>query len=455
LPATVARTPSSAADVPELGLLDIPEIQEQRPLVWDPACHSHLSLVGQAGSGLRSVLSHIAAEHIRALPNRHLYLLDGDSSLRAVRDAPQVGAYVSTSDLKRAARVLQRVAELVTDRLNLAPGSPGTGALLTVFVTGWGRWASAFRSGRFAWAEDSLQDVVRDGEAAGVTVVIAGERELIASRFFPMVPNRLYLPLGASPEALLSWPKLPAVDPISGRAFVQGSISPDVDAVAQLITEPGIVPSRQPAQPPFRVAALPRIVSGAELKPAAFDTRTVRIPVGIGGDDLVPIHLVLPQRTPALVVGSAGTGKSQTLEVIAELAPPSLQCVRPAIDEDPEAFWKRAAATGTDSNNLLLVDDADLLPRDTHHLLAGMLATGSRGVFACSPSPTIAGSPALVGLRANPLGIVLGPRSATDGEIFGLRLDVDGKPPPGRGVLVDSGRSVEIQVAKVRRHRSE
>jgi S-DNA-T family DNA segregation ATPase FtsK/SpoIIIE len=129
--------------------------------------------------------------------------------------------------------------------------------------------------------------------------------------------------------------------------------------------------------------------------------------------------------------------------------------VRPAIDEDPDAFWKRAAATGTDSNNLLLVDDADLLSRDTHRLLAGMLATGARAVFACSPSPTVAGLPALVGLRANPLGIVLGPRSATDGDIFGLRLDVDGKPPPGRGVLVDSGRSVEIQVAKVRGRHSE
>lgn len=447
LPSTLARA-EGPADIPQLGLLDIPEKQLQRPLVWEPAHHSHLALLGQPGSGLRSALTHVVTEHLRAAPDRHLYLLDGDSSLRAVMEPPQVGAYVTASEVKRAARVLQRISELVADRLNNADELPGEVQPLTVLVSGWGRWATAFRSGRFAWAEDALQDIVRDGEAAGITLVIAGDRELIASRFFSMLPNRLYLPLGASPETLLSWPKLPAMDAISGRAFVQGRISTDAEAVAQLVTEASPVPYVQPAQRPFPVAGLPRAVSDRELKPASSGSRTLRVPVGLGGDDLATVYLPLPQRTPALIVGVPGTGKSETLDLIAQLAPPSLKCRRPLRNEDPEAFWKLAAAAGAGSDHLLLVDDADLLPRDTHQRLAAMLAAGARAVFASSPSPSVPTSPALATLRINPLGIVLGPRSPTDGDVFGLRLDVDGTPPPGRGILIEARHTVEIQIAK-------
>lgn len=448
LPTTLTRTTAVPADIPQLGLLDIPHLQDQHPLVWDPTHHSHIALIGQPGSGLRSAVSYLTAEHLRTLPDRHLYLLDGDSSLREGMSAPQVGAYVTTSEIKRAARVLQRIAELVIDRLNGGAESSAAVPLITVFITGWGRWAAAFRGGRFAWAEDALQEIVRDGEAAGIALVISGERELVAGRFYSMIPNRLYLPLGATPEALLSWPKLPAIDAVPGRAFVQGRVSAVADSVAQLIARPVPVPYLLPAQPPFAVAALPRTVSSSRLSTAALNERTIRIPIGVGGDDLAPVCLELPQRSAALVVGAAGTGKSQALDLIAHLAPPSIRRVRPASDEDPQLFWKRAAALGTDSNDLLLVDDADRLPRETHQHFPAMLTTGARAVFASVPSPLIATSPALSPLRISPLGVVLGPRSPTDGDVFGLRLDVDGMPPPGRGILVDSRRSVEIQLAQ-------
>lgn len=447
LPSALTRSTAVPADIPQLGLLDIPDRQKQRPLVWDPARHSHLALVGQSGSGQGMVLAALTAEHLRTLPDGHLYLLDGDSNLRTVSDAPQVGAYVTAADVKRAARVLERIAELVMVRLGNAQAVAAHSPHLTVFISGWGRWATVFRSSRFAWAEDALQDIVRDGEAAGITLVIAGERELIASRFFSALPNRLYLPLGASSEALLSWPKLPAIDSIPGRAFVQGRISADGDAIGQLIMDPGPVPCALPAQQPFTVAALPRIVRSTNLPSTLPTLGQLRIPVGVGGDDLAPVELTLPQRTAAVVVGSAGSGKSQTLNLVAQLAPESVRCLRPGGNQDPAAFWKQAAMAGAGEEDLLLVDDADLLPRDTHQQLAEMLAAGARAVLACSPSQAIAVSPALASLRVNPSGIILGPRSPADGDIFGLRVDVDGTSPPGRGILVHSHRTLEIQVA--------
>lgn len=446
LPVTVNRSQPSAPGALLLGLLDIPEKQDQRSLIWNPARDSHLAFLGQAGSGLEVVLPSVIAEHVHTLPDRHLYVLDATSELRSFSHAPQVGAYVTPSEVKRAARVLQRISQLIADQLGGGGISSPPRASITVAVTGWGRWAAGFRSGRFAWAEDALQDIARDGEACGVALLIAGERELIASRFFTMLPNRLYLPLGASPEALLSWPKLPLMDGVPGRAFVQGRIGADVGAVGQLLTDLEPVPSMPPTRPPFRVSALPRSVSSSSLHPAPSSSRVMRIPIGVGGDELCPVHLELPQRAVALLVGSAETGKSQALELIGQMAPRSVRCLRPTAGEDAEAFWHHAPRT-TGPEDLLLVDDADLLSRETHQVLAAMISTGARAVFSGSPSPSLGTSPALAALRVNPLGVILGPLAPTDGEIFGMRVHVDGKPPPGRGILISSRRTTEIQIA--------
>ncbi|WP_090584084.1 FtsK/SpoIIIE domain-containing protein [Arthrobacter subterraneus] len=446
LPEALSRAAAVPADILQLGLLDIPERQAQRPLLWDPGQHSHLAFIGQHGSGRAVVCA--AAEHLRCLPDRHLYLLDGDANLRSCRDAPQVGAYVTASDVRRAARVLQRLAELVVHRLNGGPESAEAAPGITVFITGWGRWASAFRNGRFGGAEESLQDIVRDGETAGVALVIAGERELIVSRFFSLLPNRLYLPLGASPEMLLSWPKLPAMDPVPGRALAQGRISPDAQAVAQLIMEQGELPDMPPAQRPFRVAALPHTLESSELSPRPSDGRTAHIPIGVGGDDLSPVHLSMPPRTAGLIVGGAGTGKSRTLDLIAVQAPRSLPCLRPGPEADPFSYWRRPEVAQQSAGSLLLVDDVDLLPREIQQQLAAMVAAGARAVFSATPSPSLVTNPALTAVRVNPLGIVLGPHSPADGEVFGLRLEVNGTPPPGRAVLVGMRRSTEIQLAR-------
>lgn len=444
LPVEVNRAAEVEGDAPQLGLLDVPERQEQRPLLWVPERHSHLAVVGHSGSGMAAVLASVAAEHVRCMPDRHLYVLDGDSSMHSLMNAPQVGAYVAGSEPKRAARVLQRVSETVLTRLD-NPRDPSAAAL-TLFVTGWGRWVASFRNSRRPWAEDTLQDIVRDGEAAGVALVISGERDLIASRCFSLLPNRLYLPLGVNPESLLNWPRLPIMDAVPGRAFVQGRISARSDAVAQLITDPELVPPAHPTKAPFPVAALPHEVSTAVLQRTQLDRRRAFIPIGVREDDLATAHLVLPERATALIVGASGTGKTQTLDVIANMASPTLTCLRLSPGQDPVVFWEAAAETDAEGL-LLLIDDAEHLPRHSQQELTKMLAAGARTVLSCSPSVQAAGFPAISSMRTNPLGVVLGPRTQSDGDVFGLRLDVDGTPPPGRGILVSSGSLKEIQIA--------
>jgi S-DNA-T family DNA segregation ATPase FtsK/SpoIIIE len=53
----------------------------------------------------------------------------------------------------------------------------------------------------------------------------------------------------------------------------------------------------------------------------------------------------------------------------------------------------------------------------------------------------------LAALRRSRTGLLLSPRSAADGEAFGLRVGAIDAVPPGRGLLVHAGRAIAVQVA--------
>ncbi|BBE23329.1 hypothetical protein MN0502_22120 [Arthrobacter sp. MN05-02] len=243
LPADPSRGAASAAGA-LLGVADFPDRQAQRLLQWRPADHSHLALVGLAGSGGTEALGTAVASLLDADQDLHLYLLDGDGSLSGSALLPQVGAHVRSHETRRAARVLERLAALRVDVQEDAPR-------IVLAITGWGRWSSQFRSGRCARAEEDLLTVVRDGRRIGVAVLVAGDRDLTASRFFALLPNRVYLPLGAHAETTLTWPTMPALDAVAGRGLAQGRITGGWgDGACQLALGPspsGTVAARPPA----------------------------------------------------------------------------------------------------------------------------------------------------------------------------------------------------------------
>ena len=44
-------------------------------------------------------------------------------------------------------------------------------------------------------------------------------------------------------------------------------------------------------------------------------------------------------------------------------------------------------------------------------------------------------------------GVLIAPRSLMDGELFGVRFDLEQSPPPGRAVVISDGRSEAVQLA--------
>ena len=177
---------------------------------------------------------------------------------------------VGLHELRRAARVLQRVAEEVTARLGVPASTPRPPLVLV--LSGWGAWVSGFRSGPLAWAEDLVHDIVRDGSRAGITVLVSGERELVTARFFAALPNRIYFPAGSTEEGRLAWPRLPTLEPIPGRVAVFGPFVPASLATghAAQLFEPQSAAGRCLADGavstvPFRVDALPALVTVGEV----------------------------------------------------------------------------------------------------------------------------------------------------------------------------------------------
>ena len=283
--------------------------------------------------------------------NRHLYVLDADGSLAALRARTAQGRFVDLDELRRGVRILERLAAEASGRLSRLPAA--SGPPLVLVISGWGSWLSALRSGPLTRAEDHVQDIVRDGHRAGITVVISGDRELVTSRFFAAIPNRIYFPRGASAESRLAWPKMPVLPPVPRpgggiRCFVGGR-----QAVCQLYVPGGRRPvpelslrsakrCREPVRvQPFSVDPLPAQLSVADVlsrmpradrasgdaasdgpasdvplhgsdPAAAHPVRTAArcLVVGMGGDEPAPAGCAPAGRRVLAVLGGSGSGKS-------------------------------------------------------------------------------------------------------------------------------------------------
>ncbi|MDP9885459.1 S-DNA-T family DNA segregation ATPase FtsK/SpoIIIE [Sinomonas atrocyanea] len=470
-----------------LGLVDVPHEQRVLPLTWEPAPGGHLALVGPPAAGVSDALQAVVAQLADEGDARHLYLLDGDGSLGRWRDHPRVGAHVGPGELRRAARVIARLDEECAQRLPARPGSPAPIPLVVV-VSAWGAWVSALRQSPQAWAEDGLGDLVRNGPAAGLTVVVAGERELVGSRIFGGLAARLFFPKGATDEARLSWPRLPPMPALVGRAAAAGTLVAGNAPLAVQCCTAGTVPPaaegagsrggrgpRSGGEPaPFRVDPLPafapaalvaelaRTAAGPGPGADAAAPGRLRLVVGLAGDEPAPLSLRLAAGEVLLVLGAPESGKSTLLSAL-----PTMNPAVDFVDADPQSrarAWQAAldrhAGTGRRTGTaprvadaVLLVDDADQLDPAENQLLSRLLEAGARIVATAGYSANLyVRCPLALTVRSSGTGILIAPRTSADGDILGVRVDVPGRVPPGRGVALLNGRQADVQLGVHDRH---
>lgn len=475
----------------DLGLVDLPERQEVKHLSWNPANDSHLAFVGGPASGAAEALELAAREVAGHAAESHCYFLDAGGTFLGLSAHIRTGAYAGLHELRRAVRILERLAQELATRLSRA----GSRVPLVLVISGWGSWVSAFRAGPLAWAEDLVQDLVRDGAGAGITVLISGERELVTARFCGSFANRIYFPTGSNEDSRIAWPKMPSTEAVKGRGVAFGTISGGTAAICQLYEPAAARAAHDGTSPadgvpvgtrPFRVEPLPSLVSVTEVRALAARTDDVRtddvgaaVPeapappangqtlgarrsagdarfrdllLGVGGDELQPVTIRIPAGGVFAVLGGAGSGKTNVLRTLQALNPAEGPWVCPDGCTDPEEFWAcslaKAKEGGLPPAAVLLSDDIDLLPAGALRDLSELHALGHPVVLTANYSPLLLQRvPLVMDCRAAGKGLLLAPRSASEGDLFGVRFDIEPNPPAGRGILVSRGRSSPVQVA--------
>ena len=457
LPTQPAFPVDGRLDRIRLGLLDIPEEQRVAEFGWVPGTHGHLGLISGSTGGSDAALRLIVDQLLSCGDESHLYLLDAGGAFSAAVTSARVGAVVGLHELRRAVRVLERVSDEMTRRLSAADTAYSPALVLA--LCGWGTWVSAIRAGPLAWAEDIVQDLVRDGARAGITVLVSGERELVTARFFAAVPNRIFLPAGSTDEARLAWPRLPDIDAVAGRVVVFGPVSPATSTEGHVGQLFGTLPpairdeSVPPGTRPFRVEPLPGMVTVADVRSVAPSRPPPpgRLWLGVGGDELLPAGIELPRGAVLAVLGGHASGKSSLLRALPGLNP-AVSWVQAPAATDPERHWSRthdAALAGTlDPAAILLADDLDLQSPETNSRLLLLNSLGWRVVLTAGYSLGIRQRVPLVqNAAAQGRGVLIAPRGPMDGELFGVRYELEQSPPPGRAVLISDGRSRVVQLA--------
>jgi len=472
------ESPRSVPWALELGLMDLPDHQRTVPLSWRPALQGHVGLVGAPQSGMPEALAAVVGEVLSHPVEAHVYILDAGNTMAGMESSPRVGAMAGLHEPRRAARILERLVEELARRLAGVPSERRMPLVLA--IAGWDSWASSFRSGPWAWAEELVHDLVRDGGRAGIVVLIAGQRELVTSRLFAALPNRFFFPAGSSEESRLAWPRLPATPAIPGRAVASGAVSSDSAAECQFYAiagEPTLNPpsaaGTEPrlSKPPFRVEPLPRKVAVGEIliraaanrgnpagRPGMAAVRTVGcktgplpLLIGLGGDELAPVSLSVPAGGVLAVLGGYSAGKTTFLQALPELNPMVSEWLAPQDGADSGQYWKgilRRAAEGTiGPQSVALVDDADLAPPSVMQDIGELNSRGISVVFTAGFSPLLVQRvPLALKARGAASGLLIRPRNVMDGDLFGVRFDVESSPPAGRSVLITGGTPIPVQL---------
>jgi DNA segregation ATPase FtsK/SpoIIIE, S-DNA-T family len=481
---TVLESARPAPELPphrvRVGLVDRPDRQAQEPLVLDLREPGLWGFAGTSGSGrttaLRTVAGNLAAQ--LGPSDLHLYAISG-GSLAGLAELPHCGAHVEHDDLNRLERLLSRLALEVADRRRaLAASGHGTftqwrEATVTappdvlVLVDDWDLLAHRADGVEHAGLTDRLLALLREGEAVGVRAVLAGDRALLVGRVASAVEHRVVLRLADRADAALAGLATSALptDPPPGRGVL-------ADGSEVQLSLPTDEPPRQLSRDgirPLRVEALPTHVRAERLASSTLDRDDLVL--GLGGDELT-VQTLTPGRDGRrwLIAGPAGSGVTTTLAVAAaqllrQGRPLAVVAGRPgALDSlrgvphlalwcDPTRPEELVQLRGQRPDLVVVADDADQLldtPLEPVLREVARLADRDGGLVLCGASSTILATQyrgLALEVARDRTGVLLGPGTIGDADLFGLRLRPERMAPPGRGHLVVRGRAVPMQVA--------
>jgi len=481
-----------------LGVVDVPERQDQVPFFFEPDTEGHLAIFGTGGSG-KSVALRTLAVSAGITPRGgpvHAYGLDAATGgLRMLESLPHVGAVISGDDAERIERLFGTLrAEL--DRRGDAYAASGASTLteyralagmpdeprILLLVDGFPAFRNAFEGvpGR-ADAYRAFQQILTDGRGLGIHVALTADRgQSVPTSLQAMIQRRIVLRMADEDGyALLGMPRdilSPASAP--GRAIVDDheaqiaviggtSSTKDqqiaIDRMAEAMARRGTraAPGIRALPTEYAIGALPA-------------TTATGVAIGLSDLDLGPFGIE-PSGT-FIVAGTPGAGRSNAATAIA------LQTLR-ARPDTPAFYigdkrsplqdalpWAATADSGSAAMAVLsaasdaadAVADGGAVPlvvlegigefatSIVEMNLSTLVKRAGRGevffVVVGELSEWTSNFGLLGEIKAARRGVVLQPETI-DGEVV-LKTPfprlVRGELPVGRGILANRGKSVRI-----------
>jgi S-DNA-T family DNA segregation ATPase FtsK/SpoIIIE len=321
-----------------LGVSDIPDRQEQRPVYFRPDVDGNLAIYGTGGSGKSTVLRTLASA--AAITPRggpvHVYGLDfGAGSLRMLEKLPHVGSIIPGDDAERIIRLFRTLKQTLEERgpryaeanaSSITEYRALTGRLdeprILLLIDGFPSFREDFEipAGRSQWY-DVFRDILADGRRLGMHVALTGDRAgAVPTAIGSLVQRRVVLRLAEDGYGMLDVPSdilSPASPP--GRAIVDGfetqiavlggsrAVADQSDAVRRLAE----AMMRANVSPAPAIGSLPKEVALSALPDAHADAPVL----GVSDIDLGPYGFE-PSGT-FLVAGPPASGRSTALASLA------------------------------------------------------------------------------------------------------------------------------------------
>jgi S-DNA-T family DNA segregation ATPase FtsK/SpoIIIE len=493
----------------EVGRLDEPASQRQRPLVLDLEREGGPLVFGGSGSGKTVLLRTLACSlALRSSPQElHIYGLDcAGRGLGMLEVLPHCGSVVTADDEERVVRLFARLRREIDDRRRFFAQHSASGLeelrrtvgaaappRIILLLDGYGGFAAQFE--RFALGElvDALPRLIVDGRGVGVHVAITADRRTtVSGALLGSMVTRILLRMASEEDYVSLGVDLSiarGLKPPPGRgltpdgtelqvALVGGDPAGEAQtaAIREIADE---LRKRHPRQGAPIVGSLPLELAAGELSPA---TMPWHARIGVEGDRLTPVEIDLSY-AHALIAGPYRSGRTTALATLVRSlidSTPDLQahliCARHSSLIDLPGWTSVARGEACDAAGtqvaelvamrsgdrseppvLVVVDDAsDLSDSSVSARALEQVVKRGRdvGVHVIAAGETRAVARQYSGwlweLRKDGVGLLLDPNADVDGELLSVRLPryQAAAFPPGRGYLVAGGASTLIHVAR-------
>jgi DNA segregation ATPase FtsK/SpoIIIE, S-DNA-T family len=495
LPAVLDLDRLNGAEVPDggvaVGLVDLPQLQRQDPLVLDLNGSGHVALFGAGNSGKTTVLTSTALALARSNSPKDLsiYCLDAASGGLAPLEAlPHCGGVVMVDEEERVQRLLRLLLRRVERRGRSAgaQASRGSGPATTVLLLDdFGSFAQHYDQPGTGSPYEQLQQILSGGRAAGVHVILTASRRgalpaALATHFGQRLVLRMpseedMLSLGLNSKTVRG-ARLPI-----GSGFTQDStefhvavpahgddpvpLEQAVNAIERAgpspVTQIAVLPTevaRESLSPGDDLSAVPLGISDDHLGPATVDLSELHFLV-IGpyrsgrstalatlahgtrrADPAATLHLLAPRRSPLREL-DCWTSTATSAEGCAELAGSLLERLEAGeLDTSPSVLFIDDGGELADAMSVTRLERLVRIGRDSPLRVVASVESGSaRGI----------GISWIRELRREGHGLLLQPDLAADGDLLAARLPRRVAAPltPGRGFLIVRGSAELIHVA--------